>query len=693
MLVTSKELAKAFGVSRQSAHTALKKALVGRSWRGHFLPAVEVNTSRGGRSGVSYALRLDLCTDELQAMLAGAEKPNSSPASPPVPRPVEAEHIATARDRQHIIGPILSTKRGSPERARVIREIAGQPGHMISGRFTAVAERTLRDWVRAAEKEGAAGLLPRVRKDRGGRRVKITRAWDKGCGLPEDVQDEIADNLDAVARGLLKAGRSERSVRRLCSTRLQRMTAAAGAALPAEQLARLCNLNAKWSARFAEMGVVHEFQSNNKVFTDRHEFHVRRGLTRRPMEVLMGDVHTIDLTIAAALASNMPELRAAAASAAQAGEVSVKAWLIGWMDASSGYLWATPVITGPGQGITQQDVANSLYEVLTCPWGGMPDTFLVDNGGEFGFLVEAVTRFAEMAQTASQKIIKCRPYHPEGKARLEGAFNVLERGFVSALPGYNGGNILKPRLAGRGKGVAPYGRGPTRLIEDLHRAVELYNGTAQQGDLAGLSPKAMLSQKAAEAGWQAQQIKPQDAVMFDLVFSREERRDVRQGTVTIDGRRYCAPVLAEMIGEKQVPILVPFRDPTGPAILFRDGVIHQLTCEVFGVTDGQGALRKSQMVALQRAEIERRAAAAAEVDVEQMLADAADLGPVEHNDPASWSFGVIDKGGFLAAPVSEAEALARHDAEVRDEINEFIALSRAGRREAAGATADLSRAT
>jgi len=430
------------------------------------------------------------------------------------------------------------------------------------------------------------------------------------------------------------------------------------------------------------MKVVHAFAADNKTYTDRHEFHVRRGLTARPMEVLMGDVHTVDLTISAALSSKFKALRDVAFDAAMAGEVSVKAWLIAWMDGSSGYMWATPVITGPGQGITQQDVALSLYEVLTCPWGGMPGEFMIDNGGEFGFLAESVVRFAAMAEITGLGVVKCRPYHPEGKARIEGAFGVITRGFISALPGYNGGNILKPRLKSRGKAVASYDRGPDRLIEDLHRAIAQYNGTVQQGDLAGLSPKAMLSAKAEATGWQAQRIADPD--MFDLVFSREERRDVRQGTITVGKRRYSGAVLAELVGEKQVPVLVPWRDPNGPIILFRDRVIYHLTEETFALNDREGAVRKSEMVGLQKAEVARRKATAAEVDVQQMLSDAADLGPVQHNAPANWGFNAIDKGGFIGAPISEAEARARRDAEARADIEEYLSMKRAGRREAGG---------
>ncbi len=556
----------------------------------------------------------------------------------------EPWQIDIAADKYRVITPVLRTLPGSPERAQAIRDLAALPAHQIGNSWTQVKQRTLYDWLNAAEGD-VSGLVPGSRSDRGQRRVRISRAWDTGCGLPEDVQDQISGKLAGVVRGLLAKGRSERNVRTLCAVELQKLTVEAGVELPKAQLAQLCKLNAKWSAQFCEMKAVHAFTADNKTYTDKHEFHVRRGLTARPMEVLMGDVHTVDLTIAEALSSKFSKLHDVAFDAALAGQVSVKAWLIAWMDGSSGYMWATPVITAPGQGITQQDVALSLYEVLSCPWGGMPDEFMIDNGGEFGFLAESVIRFAAMAEISGLGVVRCRPYHPEGKARIEGAFGVITRGFISALPGYNGGNILKPRLKSRGKAVASYNRGAKQLVEDLHLAIAQYNGTAQQGDLAGLSPKAMLSDKAEATGWQAQRIDDPD--MFDLVFSREERRDVRQGTILIGKRKYSGAVLAELIGEKQVPVLVPWRDSNGPIILFRDGIIHHLTEETFALNDREGAVRKSGMVGLQKAEIARRKATAAEVDVQQLLSDAADLGPVQHNAPVNWGFNAIDKGGFI----------------------------------------------
>lgn len=70
--------------------------------------------------------------------------------------------------------------------------------------------------------------------------------------------------------------------------------------------------------------------------------------------------------------------------------------------------------------------------------------------------------------------------------------------------------------------------------------------------------------------------------------------------------------------------------------------------------------------------------------MQQMLSNAADLGPVQHNAPANWGFNAIDKGGFIGTPISEAEARARQDEQDRADMEEYLSMKRAGRREAGG---------
>ena len=682
--VSATAFATAYGITPRAARNAFRVCGSGGMWRGEKLAVLEVAGCRGGAGGKVWALRADLCSQSIKEALSQADTVPECAIVPSRPDRVDDRHVRVAVDRQRIIAPALATPPRSADRKEAIRAIAAQDQHQIAGNRTSISERTIYAWIKAVE-TNTRDLLPIARRDRGQHRVRISRAWDNGCGLSADMQDQIASKLEATARGLFLQGRSERNTVKLCSNELRNLTIDAGVSLPPAELKKLCKVTKRWAGRYREMKAAHAFARDNKSYTDKHEYHVKRSLTARPMEVLMGDVHTVDLTISEAISSKHKPVRELGFKAALAGEVTVKAWLIAWMDGSSGYIWATPVVTGPGQGITQQDVALSLYDVLTCPWGGMPGLFMLDGGSEYSFMVEAVTRFASMAEMSSLGVVKCKPYHPEGKARLEGAFGVITKGFISALEGYNGGNFLKPRLQGRGQLVDPYNDGAQSLINDLHLAVDQYNGTEQNGDLNGYSPKAMLEAKAETTDWQAQCITPENDTTFDLVFSREITRDVRQGTISHRNRRYSAPVLANMIGEKDVSILVPHRDPDGPLLLWRDGVVHQLTHDVFGLNDVAGSVQKSKIVALQRAEIEQRKAKADQnVDVQQMLSDAADLTPVKHNHPATWQIGALDKAGFLDAPISAQDAREREDADARADMEKFLAMKRSGKREVGG---------
>lgn len=681
-LVSPQEFATARAISRQAAAKAFREASEGKPWRGHHLPVVPLDGHRGGAGGKAWGLVIEAASPELRALLKLPETPCSTLPSTGHEGLLKGRpddwHFTVSRDKQRIIGPILAAKRGSTERAAAFRAVAAKP-HKFGDGWTQFSERTLRDWVKAHEERGPAALVPAARSDRGVTRVRLAREWHRNCGLPEDVQGEIAEQVERIARGLIVKRRSDREVRRLCSIELARLTEEAGANLPKARTQRLCRLSLHWSRRFAEMKPVRDFLGDHKRYSDEHEFRVQRSLTRVPMDVLFGDVHHVDISIADAMRSQFSDLRQAGKHAEEQELVSIRVSIIGWMDGSSHYLWATPVILGPGQGITQQDVARSLFNVVTCPHGGIPREIVIDNGGEFGTIGEAIARFAAMSEFSGLGVVKSRPYSPEGKGRLEGAFGILEHRFLSALPGYIAGDRMKSPTKSKGKPVDPYPHGAERLVEDILLAVAQYNGTAQDGQLAGLSPKEMLEAKATAAGWSA---RAPDADTFDLIFSREIRRDVRKGGVTIDNVGYSVAVLAFLTGEKQVPFLVPSRDPNGPILHLkadeagRGLVVHRLYPETFDLNDREGARRKGEVVKLQNAEMKRRKATAdLTVDVQALLSAGANLGPVSVNPPEQWTLSTLDKAGVIGGAMTEEDAAAAEDARDRADINELLAFA------------------
>jgi hypothetical protein len=105
------------------------------------------------------------------------------------------------------------------------------------------------------------------------------------------------------------------------------------------QLAHLCALTGAWVQPFAEeMKAPHDFLSDHKRYSDNHEARVLLELTRFPMEVLMGDVHKMDMSVADALKSHDPREWIMAQDTKKNGRETICGAIIAWMDGSSHFM-------------------------------------------------------------------------------------------------------------------------------------------------------------------------------------------------------------------------------------------------------------------------------------------------------------------------------------------------------------------
>ena len=496
--VSSSAFAEAFGITPQAARKAFKAASQGKPWRGLPLPVVPVTGKRGGAGGVVYALDTDAACPDLRALLNLPSAPVETALEAPFERavdaprtpvgPVDAAALKIMQDCLRVFAPILDHPPRSAERAAAFRNVAAVP-QVIGGKVNRVSQSTLRDWVRAVESRGDAALLPRARVDKGSKRTLISKAWDDGIGLDEETRAKIATKLEATAKGMIvKAGSATRTILRVCSAELQRLSVEAGCTAPRGKLRSLCKLNWRWAAPFADrMRVVHDYDRDHKRYSDKHEARVSRRLADLPMQVVYGDVHHVDIIVAPL-----------------AEPVRVK--LIAWLCGATHYMHVTPVLVDGRKSIRQEDIAGSLFNLTQHPCGGMPRTLYLDNGGEYGALEEAAARFATLAEGgAGLRIIKARPYSPESKGALEGAFGIIKEVFFRALAGFIGGDRMKSPTKSKGKPVDPYPHGLPRLVEDILQAVDSYNGTPQDGRLGGLSPRAKLQQMIDVTGWDGPQ--------------------------------------------------------------------------------------------------------------------------------------------------------------------------------------------
>ncbi|MFV0410926.1 MAG: hypothetical protein ACK5LJ_14885 [Paracoccus sp. (in: a-proteobacteria)] len=518
MMLSSSDFARMRGISDRVA----RKAFAQRRYCGHQLPIVETVSARGGNGGRVLRLNVNAASPSLLELIGVTETALSMHVESRIQTRPDDRHVTVASDRQRIIAPILTTKRGTSERAQIFREIAAQPAHQIGGKLQSVAERTLRDWVTAAESSGPASLSPKLRADRGKARTLITRDWDKQIDLSDDEKQRIAHEIALKARSMVaNDGTSEREARRICESRLFHHCREAGSQLPQPKLRRLCKLNAKWGDRqeLKKFNLVYLKNKDHKAFQDSAVPRISRELHPMPMGLLVGDVHYVDLLV-------------------KEDDETIRVRLIHWMDASSLFVWTTPVFLSKGQGAGQEDVAEALWQVSSCRHGGIPQQYYLDNGSEYAALTDAMMRLSYLADM-DFGVTLAKPYSPTSKGDIEGHFNILEHIF-KGLPGWIGGDRTNKKSQNKGQVTQPYCKGLAALEADIQAAVAIYNDRPQSGRLDGLSPLEMLDRKIAETGFEARFPSEES---FDLIFSKSKPKTIRQNAIEHASKKWRSPLL------------------------------------------------------------------------------------------------------------------------------------------------------
>ena len=301
------EIAK---VTPRSARRNLLLAFDGRPWRS---TALAVRRVRGrGRGGWAYEVRADSLPEELRDAALAARLPEpaatapaaTAPATPApsVPKAVAAIDTPSpvARWRYEVIEPCLQSPRGSKERARAIEDAARVVRDHPGGWRRRVGKNTLRRWIDAYEREGVAGLRRKAPANRGQGRVAVGRDWDAAVPFDAEARARIADAVARDVRSLWAANTSWgwRQIARAAGDRLARETVAAGFDPGPRRLRDICRL----SRHFVERGRCYRAKAihdqDRKQYTDRSMPRISRSREgRKPMEIVVGDVHHLDILL------------------------------------------------------------------------------------------------------------------------------------------------------------------------------------------------------------------------------------------------------------------------------------------------------------------------------------------------------------------------------------------------------------
>ncbi|PBB88980.1 hypothetical protein CK215_30070 [Mesorhizobium sp. WSM3864] len=468
------EFAALVGIRRQVAH----RALVLRRWRKNALEVRKVKGRRGGNGGEQYQVNSTSLPLEYQNRLKASRTHD-----------VKHSKSITGRTEESAwwldyLGPALQYPANSTGRADVLAELAGKPTRNWEGRAVSYCLRTLQRHAARFDEDMKVGR--HGRSDKGKKRVLISRKWDKLVPFDASTKTKIVEDLKQEIRGLLKGGMSWGHTLQEAEKFLIDATVAWGCR-PGDPnvLERACSVPIEFVSAELHFRNVHRFKRDHKAYDDRRPRIRRTVAGMQPMELVVGDVHPVDIHL------TRPD-----------GTVAT-ARLIGFLDWATQRLWIGLIFFEKRGGVQNRDVIEVLASMIEA-WG-MPQSLYVDNGAEFGFaafLDDAMQLTVQgfHGPSRSTRVINALPYNASAKP-IERLFGDLETRYFSTAPGHIGGNRMSKKREAIDRTVAPFG-----AFEDVVPAIEgfvrTYNHTAQgkKSALKGLSPEATF-RKHLEAGW------------------------------------------------------------------------------------------------------------------------------------------------------------------------------------------------
>ncbi len=537
----------------QHARKVLKNAHEGKDWQGSRLNIIQTEC-QGGAGGKQYLVALSSLPAEMQTRAKSLDLPLREPFDRLSHGEIAEWQREEAKFRLHVINPAINTTPRSSERALALKRIAKGAHRDRNGAAKTVSERTARIWLDAYEEKGLSGLVPKASPVRGARRVLISRRWDAEIDLDNTARATVASELEQYARDGTAAGWSTRTVARQCGEKLTELSKQHGSQLSRQKLTAICTLTKKWASRFDEFRRVDRFRHDNKAWDDRDKPRILRKLSDRPMDVVFGDVHPIDIYMR--LPANPKR--------------QLRLRLIAWMDDATRFIWGKLAAFGPGTGVRKTDIADSLFDlVVSDQGGGLPVTFYLDNGGEYNDVAKAIADFPELSGLiAGRGHIRAQPYNGAAKP-IEGIFRILEQNYFRFIPGWIGGDRSNKKTQQVGKPVKPFGGTLVELAAMIQRAIDTYNDTPQDhGKLSGLSPRSAFEAAIAK-GWEPQRT---DARSFDEIFSERKVRQVTQCRITVGERLYFSDFLNELGKGDRVEVRIPLRSGVDHLFIRRNGI-------------------------------------------------------------------------------------------------------------------------
>lgn len=573
--ISSDRFANLASLSQRGARFALRKCLGAATWHGYNL-VVREKQGRGGLRGNSYEVLADSLPLALRAKYEQQTRVKDRPALASA-LAVDSDSDDWQRKLAWIRPAIAAREEGRPV-GRALREIARHDG--------APSFETLKRWLSLYDKRGIAGLQRKRRTDATKSKVMISKEWDEAtASLPLEKRREIVAAIEQHIRSLYAAGApSRRQVANLATTKLIKLTRAAGIEMTDAAALRVCRVPEHFARRGRHFQIVAIKRHDAKKFFDRHVPRISRDRSSLvPMQCVAGDVHRVDVYH-----------RREDGSLATHRQIT-------WLDLATNRVFATFVAFEKGRDVTQEHVIGSFID-MTQAWG-MPAELYLDNGSEYGdawiSLIEDALKCAaftgrEMKVGSNGGITRARPYNAPGKV-IESVFASLERSYFPMIPGYVGGDRMRAKTANVGKAPVPFPGSIEELRQNFATVINNYNVTPlTSGHLKGKSPRQAYEDHIA-AGWKMTGV---ERHVLEAVFADDKDPRVDRGHIRVGGVYYYADELLNFSGQ-QVHVRVPkVGDRSRLAVLddARQPLFFVKRAQAFTFGDRAGAIEQGRRV-------------------------------------------------------------------------------------------------
>lgn len=294
--ITAVDLAKVCGIHRRVTNRLCRQFSEHSKdgWHGHTL---EVRTlhGRGGRSGIQYQVKVSSLPPFIQERLKAHQMTDEA-----VSRLRLGDDIARFERawKYEVIKAALAHSKGSAERKAEIDRLHGESRLDWTGQQRRLTRTTLYSWIETFELEGIHGLAQKVRRDRGQKRVFISRAWTNAVPFDDDTKASIEHDLKLYVRGLIKGDGQFKQTLVLTSEKLCDISAAYGFRLNdparAEEVFRIPQAFVQAEHHFK---AVARHRKDRKASEDNKPRIRRSTASLEPMEVVVMDVHHINIHV------------------------------------------------------------------------------------------------------------------------------------------------------------------------------------------------------------------------------------------------------------------------------------------------------------------------------------------------------------------------------------------------------------